>query len=150
MKNYRFNTEQFIPRSIEEVFDFFSRAENLEVITPPWLKFRIITALPIDMQEGTLIDYRLQLFGLPFNWKTRITEWQPPFLFVDRQLSGPYSLWEHEHRFEKKDGGTLMFDTVDYNFQAGIARALINHWFVSKRIHQIFAYRRYKIEELLG
>jgi len=150
MKDYRFHIEQFIPQSIDRVFDFFSQAENLEQITPPWLHFRIVTPVPIDMHQGTCIDYRLQLYGIPINWKTEISAWQPPLRFVDAQVSGPYTLWVHEHRFEKKDHGTMMFDTVVYNFRAGILRPLVNRLFVAKRVHRIFAYRSSKIQELLG
>ena len=150
MTGYRFSTEQYIPRDIDRVFDFFSRAENLETITPPWLKFRITSPLPDVMQTGTHISYRLTLHGIPVRWLTEITIWEPPFRFVDTQLSGPYSLWVHEHRFEKKPGGTLMFDTVDYNFRGGIIRPLINRFFVSGRIEEIFSYRNNKIRELLS
>jgi hypothetical protein len=102
------------------------------------------------MQTGTHISYRLTLHGIPVRWLTEITIWEPPFRFVDTQLSGPYSLWVHEHRFEKKPGGTLMFDTVDYNFRGGIIRPLINRFFVSGRIAEIFSYRNNKIRELLS
>ena len=150
MTDYRFSTEQYIPQDIDRVFDFFSKAENLESITPPWLKFRITSPLPVAMQPGTHISYRLTLYGIPIKWLTEITIWEPPFRFVDTQLSGPYSLWMHEHRFEKKPGGTLMFDTVDYNFRGGIIRPLANRFFVSGRIAEIFSYRNKKIMELLS
>ncbi len=150
MKNYRFHIEQFIPRSVDQVFAFFSQAENLEHITPPWLRFRIITPVPIDMHLATCIVYRLKLYGIPVNWKTEISAWEPPFRFVDIQISGPYTLWVHEHRFEQKDHGTMMYDTVVYNFRAGFLRPLVNRLFVAKRVHRIFAYRRNKIQELLG
>jgi ligand-binding SRPBCC domain-containing protein len=150
MKNFRYSAEQFIPVTIEDVFAFFSKAENLEQITPPWLNFSIMTPLPIIMHRGTHISYRLKLHGIPITWHTEITEWEPPVRFVDRQLSGPYSLWVHEHSFQKKGTGTLMFDTIDYNFRAGIARPVINRIFVANRINNIFTYRRDKIRELLG
>ncbi|HSG08031.1 MAG TPA: SRPBCC family protein [Longimicrobiales bacterium] len=104
--------EAFIPLPRDEVFPFFAAAENLERITPPELRFRIVTPLPVEMREGTLIDYRLSLDGIPFGWRTRITEWDPPVAFTDTQLKGPYHTWIHRHTFEEADGGTLMRDEV--------------------------------------
>jgi ligand-binding SRPBCC domain-containing protein len=103
-----------IPLPIEEVFDFFSDASNLERITPPELHFRIVTPRPIHMTQGALIDYRLQLFGAPILWKTRISRWEPPYRFVDEQLAGPYKIWVHTHRFSSRNDSTLMEDEVIY------------------------------------
>ena len=77
---------QLVPWNVTEAFAFFTDAHNLEAITPPWLRFRILTPRPIPMKEGTLIDYRLSLHYVPFRWHTRIDVWHPGVRFVDRQL----------------------------------------------------------------
>jgi ligand-binding SRPBCC domain-containing protein len=88
-KTFVFESELAIKASLEDVFSFFSKAENLEAITPPWLNFKIITPLPIKMEKGTLIYYRLKLYSFPVFWQTEITKWGPPYRFEDTQLRGP-------------------------------------------------------------
>ena len=96
---------QEVPRALAEVFPFFAAPENLEAITPPWLRFRILTPSPIPMREGALIDYRISLRGIPLRWRTRIDAYEPPRMFIDRQIRGPYLLWEHTHLFEEVADG---------------------------------------------
>src|SRR5690349_16758905 len=103
---HQFERRIVIKRPLEEVFAFFAEAGNLERITPPELKFHILTPLPFTIAQGSLIDYQLALFGLRFRWKTLISRWEPPFVFVDEQLRGPYRQWIHTHRFVQNPDGT--------------------------------------------
>jgi ligand-binding SRPBCC domain-containing protein len=120
---YTLQRRQFIPRLRADVFAFFSDAGNLEAITPPSVHFHILTPRPIVLQEGTLIDYRLRLLGVPMKWRTRIESFEPPHRFSDTQVRGPYKLWRHTHEFHDQDGGTLMIDHVAYQLSLGpIAR----------------------------
>lgn len=148
----RFHTirrRQWIPRPIDEVFAFFSDARNLEEITPPWLRFRILTPGPIRIAEGTRIRYRLRVHGIPMSWETEIREWKSPHRFVDVQLQGPYQIWHHTHRFEPKDGGTLMTDIVRYRLPLGIIGRLVHRLKVRRDVESIFDYRAQHILELL-
>jgi ligand-binding SRPBCC domain-containing protein len=111
--------EQVIPADPGAVWAFFADARNLEAITPPLLGFRVVTPQPIDMDVGTLIEYRLSLHGLPVRWLTRIEEWEPGKRFVDRQLNGPYALWHHTHTFAPHPEGTFMRDRVRYRLPLG-------------------------------
>lgn len=147
MKECALETEVWLPRSREEVFPFFAEARNLGAITPPWLKFEVLTPAPIEMRAGTLIDYRIKVHGVPFRWRTEIAEWQPPHRFVDVQLSGPYLLWRHTHTFEERDGGTLCRDHVRYRPRGG---ALIHWLFVRRDVERIFQYRQQRLRELFG
>lgn len=149
----RFHTlrrEQWIPRPIDEAFGFFCDARNLEEITPPWLGFRILTPGPIHIAAGTRIRYRLSLHGLPLGWMTEIRQWRPPIRFVDVQLEGPYRLWHHTHRFEPKDGGTLMTDIVRYRLPFGILGRAMHLLMVRRDVQRIFHYRCRRIQEVLG
>ncbi len=145
MNEFTLQTELWLPRSRHEVFPFFAEARNLEALTPPWLKFEVLTPAPIAMRPGTLIDYRIRVHGLPILWRTEITEWQPPHCFVDSQLRGPYTLWHHTHTFEERDGGTLCLDHVRYRPRGG---ALINWLFVRRDVERIFQYRQQRLKEM--
>ncbi len=141
LRIYELRREVFIKASQDEVFSFFSRAENLNAITPPWIHFEILTPLPIKMGRKTRIDYSLKLLGLRFLWKTEITEWQPPDLFIDKQIKGPYRHWEHTHRFERRDHGTVMQDIVRYAVPGFVMAPLAHFFFVRPRLEKIFSFR---------
>ncbi|MBI1189428.1 MAG: CDP-paratose 2-epimerase [Tepidisphaera sp.] len=134
-----------VPRA--RLFPFFADAANLNLITPPWVHFRILTPMPVEMREGTLLDYRIRLRGVPIRWRTRISAWEPDRRFVDEQLKGPYYLWRHEHTFEVRDGGTLCRDRVTYSHPGG---ALVHKWLVGPDVAKIFEYRQSRLLELFG
>jgi ligand-binding SRPBCC domain-containing protein len=147
MKTFRIETEIWLPAPLDEVFEFFSNATNLETLTPPWLKFEVLTPSPIEMKPSTLIDYRLRMRGLPIRWQSEITEWSPPQRFVDEQRKGPYRLWHHTHTFAEKDGGTLVGDIVSYAVPGG---SFINTLFVKRDVQNIFAYRHRQLLEIFA
>lgn len=146
-KTFIFEKTITIDRPLQEVFEFFSKAENLERITPGWLQFKILTPTPVEIYQGRLIDYRLRLYGLPFRWKTEITVWEPPLRFVDSQLKGPYVSWVHEHRFKEKADQTIMTDRVEYAVPGGPLAPLINKLFIAGNVQKIFEYRKKVIQE---
>jgi ligand-binding SRPBCC domain-containing protein len=137
-------TRLFLPRPLETVFPFFADAGNLESITPPWLRFQILTPLPISMRAGTLIEYRLRLHGIALRWQTEITAWEPPYRFVDEQRRGPYRKWIHEHTFSGNCSGSEMRDFVRYIVPGGW---LADSLFVRRQVRRIFEYRARKLRE---
>jgi len=147
MKTYRLECELWLPRSVEEVFAFFCDARNLDVLTPSWLHFQVLTPGPVEMRPGAEIDYRLRFRGVPIRWRSEITVWDPPRRFVDEQRRGPYRKWVHEHRFEERDGGTLAGDRVEYAAPGG---SLANRLFVAPDLRRIFRYRQQKLQSIFG
>ncbi len=147
---HRFSSVQFIPKNKVELFNFFSKAENLEMITPPWLNFKILKKSTPSIQEGTLIDYRLKIHGVPIHWRTKIEEWISNERFTDTQLKGPYSKWHHTHRFEEIPGRTLMWDDVIYRLPAGNLGSLFGLPLVRKDISKIIEFRKKKILEVFN
>jgi ligand-binding SRPBCC domain-containing protein len=145
---YRLHRELWIPRPVESVFDFFSRAENLGRITPEWLNFQMLTPPEVELKAGTLLDYRLRIHGVPVRWRTRIVEWDPPHRFVDVQERGPYKLWHHTHRFVASGDGTTMTDDVEYALPFGVLGALVNWLQVRRDVKQIFDHRGRQVERI--
>lgn len=146
-RDFRLTAKQFVPLPRAEVFEFFADAGNLQAITPPWLHFEVLTPTPIAISQGTLIDYRLRLRGIPLRWQSEISAWDPPFRFVYEQVRGPYKSWRHEHTFEEQLGGTLCGDSVDYVVPGG---RLINWLIVERDIRKIFAFRQSALGKLLS
>jgi ligand-binding SRPBCC domain-containing protein len=148
MAEYILERKQIVERPREEVFDFFADAGNLERITPPELNFHIITPQPIDIKKGALIDYKLKLHGIPITWKTEITQWNPPFDFVDSALKSPYKQWIHLHTFEVGENGeTIMKDIVRYRLPLE-PLGDIGLFIVKRELKYIFDYRFKVIEEI--
>ncbi|MCH2162492.1 MAG: SRPBCC family protein [Phycisphaerales bacterium] len=134
-----------LPRPREEIFNFFSDARNLERITPDLLRFQVITEGDIVMKTGTLIDYRLRIRGIPIRWRTRISAWEPPCMFEDTQLKGPYRQWIHQHTFIDEGDSTLMEDRVRYKVLGG---AIVHRLAVRRDVLQIFTSRNRTMGEL--
>ena len=143
---FRLSVERALPADPERVFAFFAEPRNLERITPPWLRFRIVGDPP-SMEAGAQIHYRLRLHGIPLGWHTEITDWSPPHRFVDVQRRGPFALWEHQHTFEATNGGTLMRDTVDYSM--ALPR-VSNRLVVARDLRAIFEYRHAVMPAAVG
>ena len=149
MAEHVFRSSLTLHLSREQVFDFFSNAENLERITPPELGFHIVTPTPIEIKKGAFIDYKLSMHGIPFGWRSEITRWDPPFEFEDTQLKGPYKQWIHRHRFtEQEVGMTLIEDEVRYRLPMEPFGDL-GRFFVERQLKYIFNHRQKVVAELL-
>jgi ligand-binding SRPBCC domain-containing protein len=150
LPNYTIQREQWVRRPITEVFEFFSDARNLEILTPAWLQFKILTPGPIRIAAGAHIQYRLSWHAVPLRWTTEITRWNPPHDFEDIQLSGPYKLWRHTHRFLARNGGTQMTDIVEYALPFGFLGRVAHALQVRRNVEKIFDYRYDRIREVFG
>lgn len=149
MIHHDLHARMVLPRSRKDVFAFFSDAGNLERITPPELRFEILTPRPFEIRAGTLIDYRLRLFGIPFRWRTRIEAFQPEDVFVDAQIRGPYRSFVHTHGFRDVPGGTEISDHVRWALPlqplGEVAAPLVR-----RQLARIFGYRERAIRRILA
>lgn len=151
MKVYTLEKKQKVSRNILNVFNFFSKPENLSIITPKKLDFKITTSSPVDMKEGTLIDYTIKIMTVPVRWRTLISKYDPPNLFVDKQLKGPYLMWEHTHTFKKiNNNETLIQDIVKYSLPYSFIGNIVNALYVKRDLKNIFSYRKEKIKEIFN
>jgi len=143
---YRLETKLFVPAPVPDVFRFFTDARNLEALTPPFLRFQVLTP-DVVMRQGARIDYRLRLRGVPFRWQSEITAWEPNVRFKDEQRRGPYKYWRHVHLFRENAGGTLVEDGVEYEVPYG---PVLHHWLVEPELMRIFRYRQEALARVFG
>ncbi len=144
--------EQRLDAPPEAVFPFFADPRNLEAITPPLLRFRLLTPAPVAMGAGTFLQYALRIHGVPVRWDTLIQEWEPPSRFVDVQVRGPYRLWHHTHALQPLDGGnaTLMRDTIRYAVGFGVLGEVVRRSVVARDVRAIFAFRAERVPGLVA
>jgi uncharacterized protein (TIGR01777 family) len=145
----RFSSEQFIGKKRNQIIPFFSRAENLEELTPPWLNFRILKKSSPEIKNGTIIEYQLKIHGVPVKWRTLISDWNLPNSFTDEQLKGPYSKWHHVHSFHEVNDGTLLTDQVTYRVPLSwLGKLFLSRW-IAKDVQTLFNFRKQKILDLV-
>lgn len=145
---HRLVYEQWLAREPAAVFAFFADPYNLENITPDFLRFQVRGVSTAELREGTCIDYRLSIHGVPLRWQSRIERWDPPRSFADVQIKGPYKLWHHTHEFEPWNGGTIVRDRLCYRLPLGTIGGLVAGGLVGRDLEAIFAFRRKKMQEL--
>lgn len=149
MKIHRLYRRQFLPISLEEAWPFFSTPHNLERITPPFLNFKITSAVPDEIYSGLIITYRIAaVAGIPMTWVTEIKHVEPLRRFVDEQRIGPFRFWHHEHSFRAVENGIEMEDTVHYAMPWGWFGELVHAAFIRARLKAIFDFRREYLEKL--
>lgn len=152
MKIYNIKRQQFLPISASEAWLFFSSPKNLALITPSYMRFKILSVSePEEIHTGQIIRYRLSILpGIRVSWVTEMTKVQKPLYFIDEQQSGPYSLWRHQHHFKEVPGGIEMYDEVDYAIPLGLIGQLANFIFVARQVNTIFDFRYTALEKIFG
>ena len=139
--------EQWVPETPENVFAFFMDRKSLESISPPELKFRVISQSDESIKKGTCLNYKFKVRGIPLCWQSMILEWEKDKRFTDIQVAGPYATWHHSHEFIEKDGGTLIRERAIYMVPFCVFGDVVIHPFVRHDLEKIFTHRRKKIAE---
>ncbi len=149
MGDYVFETRVWIGRPREEVFALLAAPTRALVLLPPPLHARLLSPPPV-MAAGAVLDYRLVWRGMPIRWRAFVREWDPPYRFVDVQVRGPFARWEHRHRFLESAGGTCVEDRITYRLPLGPLGRLLHAVAVGRDLRAAWAYRRGRLETLLG
>lgn len=150
---YTLQRQQLINRPLRNVFPFFERPENLALITPPGLAFRLQTASPVKMRMGCIIDYEIRIAGKKIHWRTLISTYEPPWCFVDEQLRGPYGHWRHTHQFRDEGDSTRLLDEVNYalpRYVPSPVSKMINKIYLEPSLKRIFDYRQIQFSRFFG
>jgi ligand-binding SRPBCC domain-containing protein len=148
---HRLYRRQKIAAEMKSVWHFFSTPSNLNALTPPDLRFRIIGKLPLEMYQGQIIEYRVQFVPRVWTkWLTEIRHVEQNHYFVDEQRIGPYQLWYHEHLFQDNNGTVTMEDRVTYSVGYGPIGDALNAIWIQGTLNRIFDYRAQKIDEIFA
>ncbi|OFX27612.1 MAG: hypothetical protein A2041_03060 [Bacteroidetes bacterium GWA2_31_9b] len=149
---YKIRKTQQIPINISRAWDFFSKPENMGLITPSYMKFSIISRSDVgDMYPGMIITYTISpVLDIKIKWATEITQIKKHKYFIDNQIKGPYTIWHHEHHFNEIENGIEMTDILFYDLPYGFIGRFVHEIFVKKKVEEIFSYREHKIKELFG
>jgi ligand-binding SRPBCC domain-containing protein len=151
MKLYQLVSQQSLPITRQEAWEFLSDPANLKVITPDHMRFDILSGSDRPMFPGQIIQYKVSPFrGYTAKWVTEITHVNEGEYFVDEQRFGPYALWHHKHFIKPIIGGVVMEDIIDYKLPFGILGQLAHRLIVKKQLRQIFSFREQKLIELFG
>jgi ligand-binding SRPBCC domain-containing protein len=140
---------QFVPASIEEVWDFISSPKNLKEITPDYMGFDITSDnLSDKMYPGMIIRYKVRpVLGIPLAWVSEITHIVEGRYFIDEQRIGPYAMWHHQHLIEPDGDGVMMTDIISYKPPMGFLGSIANWLFIKGQLEDIFAYRKAALDK---
>ena len=137
-----------ISAPIERVFHFHDDTRNLLKITPPDVHVTIETmGSPGLGYEVTLKVRQFMLFVM--HWHVRITAYEPPFLMIDEQVSGPFKTWKQTRKLRQVDGITELTDIVEYDVPFGLIGRIANAMVIKGQIEKMFAYRQATTKKLL-
>lgn len=137
----RFVKESVIKASPERVFAFHQLPDAFERLVPPWENVNIVQRADIS-EIGSRTILESKIFG-PFKmrWVAEHTAYDPPRMFEDTQISGPFKSWRHRHIVEPHPDGALLRDEVEYEPPMSILGSSAAPLFIEPRLKKMFDYR---------
>ena len=136
-----FARESVIAAAPERVFAFHELPDALARLTPPWEASRVIRMARIsEIGSEAIVETRI-LGVLPARWVARHTAYDPPRMFEDVQVAGPFRFWRHRHLIEPHASGALLRDEIEYEPPLGIIGRLVAPFLIIPRLEKLFDYR---------
>lgn len=137
----RYVKESRIAAPPETVFAFHEQPGAFESLVPPWERVEIISGGG-GLLPGSRVVVRTRVGPVWLRWVAMHTEYQPPEGFTDRQESGPFTRWEHRHRFLPDGaGGTILRDEIEFEPRGGLVGRLLLGPLVRRKLDRLFEYR---------
>ncbi len=148
---YILERRQRVGATMAQAWHFLQNPANLDRITPPDLRFRIVTEIPAIMYDGLIVEYRITipLIGT-HTWVTEIKHIRPGRTFVDEQRLGPYRFWYHYHEIQEEDGAVVLLDRVCYQPPFGLFGRILHWLYIRRTLERIFDFRRERLCHFLG
>ncbi len=126
---------------IEHVFKWHARDGAIQRLTPPWAPLKMIKRKGHGIDKGVRVTFEIRVAGIPMIWEAHHVEYKENRLFRDRQVKGPFSLWEHTHRFEARGADeTFMTDEVKFRLPFGFLSYPFYNY-AKKEFERMFHYR---------
>jgi len=135
---------------LENVWNFYTNPYNLERITLPRMRLRVVRA-DSPMRQGARILMSVHIGPFPMHWESLITDFEPMRRFTDSQVHGPFSRWTHTHEFEA-DGAaaTQIRDIIHLELPLGLLGQAAGLSFMERELEALFAWREQAVRHILS
>lgn len=136
-----FVKESRIAATPRQVFDFHESEGALQRLTPPWERVELESGGD-SIKPGSRVVIRTKLGPFQLRWVAEHVDYDPPQYFSDRQVSGPFASWFHQHRFiDDGNGQTILRDEVEYTAPMGALGRMFGGAFLKEKLEKMFQYR---------
>lgn len=137
---------EFIAESIircrpERLFAFHELPDALQRLTPSWEKTRVLQAAT-SLRPGSRAIEEIRV--APLVWiRTEAVHivYEPPFLFEDEMVKGPFRRWHHRHIIAAEGDGARLTDAIELEPPFGWIGRRLAPWVILPRLRKLFAYR---------
>lgn len=147
-----FTDRVILPARREDVFAYYATIEALTLMVLPSLHFKVVRA-DTPLRLGSRAEFEVGPKNIPLAvpWISEITAFDPPSVFEDRMVKGPFHHWVHRHEFiALNDHETEIMDRLEFGNPKGFVGQAVSSLLVGSRIEQLFAHRRQVLEEKFG
>jgi ligand-binding SRPBCC domain-containing protein len=136
-----FVKESVIAATPERVFAFHELPDAFRRLMPPWERATIVQVAP-DLRPGSRAIIETKVLGIfRSRWVAEHTLYDPPRMFQDVQVSGPFRYWQHTHLIVPHAEGATLRDEIEYEPPLGALGRLMAPVVVFPRLERMFDYR---------